>query len=429
MSSTWWWRLSALALVSLSSVTAQAAVLEKVDTWDSAGVPSTVSMYVYAPDQLAEQPPIVVLVHFCGGSAGAVFGQAQGGGLVGAADEHGFVLVVPQAANMDGTGRCWDVGSAVALTRDGGGDTEAIIRMVDHALAEYSGNPERVYVTGTSSGGMTTQALLALYPDRFRAGTAHAGVPAGCWAVGNPSGGWSGACAGGNVVHAPAEWGDIARAMHPGYTGPRPRVQLLHGDADDIILFQNHLEAIDQWRDVLGLDETPTSTETVQLGTHQATRQRWEDECGYVVLDAFTSLGGDHGPSDGLFLQQNLVPFFGLDDEGLVDPHVASCGTAGSGGASGAGGAPGSGGLGPGAPGSGGAPGGGAVGDPVLGTGGGAMYPAGAAGAGTSGGCAFRGARAGSSSVLPTLGLLALAWRLGLKRPARARLEAARRPG
>ncbi len=413
-----WW-LSALALVSLSSVTAQAAVLEKVDTWDSAGVPSTVSMYVYAPAQLAEQPPIVVLVHFCGGSAAAVFGQAQGGGLVAAANEHGFVLVVPQAANTDGSGRCWDVGSAAALTRDGGGDTEAIIRMVDHALAEYSGNPERVYVTGTSSGGMTTQALLALYPDRFRAGTAHAGVPAGCWAVGNPSGGWSGACAGGNVVHTPAEWGDIARAMHPGYTGPRPRVQLLHGDADDIILFQNHLEAIDQWRDVLGLDETPTYTDTVQLGSHQATRQRWEDECGYVVLDAFTSLDGDHGPSDGLFLQQNLVPFFGLDDEGLVDPHVATCGAPGSGGTggtSGAGGAVGSGGSGTAGPGSGGAPGTG--GDPSFGTGGATTPPMGNAGSGRSGGCIFGGVPTGSRSILPVLAVLAFVtlWRVTERR-------------
>lgn len=421
-------RLSVGGLVSLFGAAAQAAVLEKVDTWDSAGVPSTVSMYVYAPDQLAEKPPIVVLVHFCGGSASAVFGQAQGGGLVAAADEHGFVIVVPEAANPDNTGRCWDVGSAAALTRDGGGDTEAIMRMVDHALDEYSGNPDRVYVTGCSSGGMTTQALLALYPDRFRAGTAHAGVPAGCWAVGNPSGSWSGACAGGNVAHTPAEWGDIARDLHPGYAGPRPRVQLVHGDADDIILYQNHLEAIEQWRDVLGLGETPTHTDTVQLGNHQATRQRWEDACGYVVLDAFTSLGGDHGPSDALFLQQNLVPFFGLDDEGPVDPHVATCGTSGTGGAggtSGTGGGVGGSGPGPAGSTSGGAPGSGGADNPSYGTGGVAMAPVGPS---HSGGCAFDGAAVGSWSGVAVLLALPLA-RIGRRRPPRATLfdEAANR--
>ena len=37
----------------------------------------------------------------------------------------------------------------------------------------------------------------------------------------------------------------------------------------------------------------------VALGTHQATCKRW-NECGYVTLDAVTSLGGDHGPSDAL---------------------------------------------------------------------------------------------------------------------------------
>lgn len=306
--------------------TAEAASLELVDDWGASGVPDTVSMHLYVPDNLANPAPIVVLVHFCGGSAGAVFGQAQGGGLVAAADQLGFILVVPQASNPDNSGRCWDVGSSAALTREGGGDTEAILQMVQYTLAEFNANADRVYVTGTSSGGMTTQALLALYPDVFKAGSAMAGVPAGCWAVDNPGGGWSGPCAGGNVTHSPSEWGDIARALHPGYSGYRPRVQLFHGDDDDIILYQNHLEAIKQWTNVLGLNEAPTSVETISLGSHQATRQRWQDDCGHLVLDAFTSHEGDHGPTDALFQAEYLIPFFGLDDPAAVDPHVAACG-------------------------------------------------------------------------------------------------------
>lgn len=302
-----------------------AASLQPVSDWGASGVPSTVSMYQYVPDHLPQNPPILVLVHFCGGSAAAVFGQAQGGGIVAAADEYGFIMVVPQAANADGSGRCWDVGSSKALTRDGGGDTQAIAQMVAYALREHGANPDRVYVTGDSSGGMMTEALLALYPDVFKAGSAFAGVPAGCWAVSNPDGGWSAPCAGGAVVHTPEEWGAIVEAMYPGYTGPRPRVQLFHGDADDTIDYANHTEAIDEWTAVLGLSLTPTSTDTVQLGTHQATRQRWENACGYVVLDAFTSLGGDHGPSDAIFDADYVIPFLGLDQVGPTDPEVAEC--------------------------------------------------------------------------------------------------------
>ena len=304
---------------------ARAASLQPVDDWDAMGVPSTVSMYLYLPDNLAANAPILVLAHYCGGTAAAVFGQAQAGGVVAAADQYGFIMIVPQAANSDGSGRCWDVGSTSALSRDGGGDTEAIARMVDYTLTHHDANAERVYVTGDSSGGMMTEALLALYPDVFRAGAAFAGVPAGCWAVDNPDGAWSNPCAGGSVTHTPDEWRSIVENMSPGHTGRRPRVQLFHGDADDIISFTNHSEAIKQWTAVLGLSESPTSTETVQLGTHQATRQMWENSCGFVVLDAFSSMGGDHGPSDALFEADYVIPFLGLDQPGPADPEVAQC--------------------------------------------------------------------------------------------------------
>lgn len=319
--------------------TARAATLQPVLDWGASGVPATVSMYIYVPDALAVNPPILVLSHFCGGTASAVFGQAQGGGVVAAADQYGFIMIVPQAENADGSGRCWDVGSTRALTRDGGGDPHAVAQMVDYTIGEYDANAERVYATGDSSGGMMTQALLALYPDVFKAGAAFAGVPAGCWAESNPDGSWSGPCAGGSVTHTGAEWGDLARAMAPGYTGRRPRVQLFHGDADDIISYTNHTEAIKQWTNLLELSETPTSTDTVQLGDHQATRQRWENSCGYVVLDAFASLEGDHGPSDALFEAEYVVPFLGLDQSGATDPEVEQCdagntsSTTGSGGA------------------------------------------------------------------------------------------------
>src|SRR6185295_7138875 len=171
---------------------------------------------------------------------------------------------------------------------------------------------ERVYATGDSSGAMMTELLLALYPDVFKAGSAFAGMPAGCRAANESGdgGGYSGACGGGSVSHTPQEWGDIARALDPGYMGYRPRVQLFHGDADTTIRYPNFTEAVKEWTNVLGLATNPTSTTTgVQLGQHQGTRQRWQGSCGVVLLDAFTSLGGDHGPSDALFVAQYVVHF------------------------------------------------------------------------------------------------------------------------
>src|SRR6185503_10840111 len=188
---------------------------------------------------------------------------------------------------------------------------------------------------------MMTQALLAVYPDVFKAGASFARVPAGCWSAGwSAASSWGGTCAGGNDIMTAQQWGDLARGMYPGYTGYRPRVQLFHGDADAIISYKNFGEAIKEWTNVLGLTTNPTSTTNgMTLGTHQATRQQWKNSCGYVVLDAFTSLGGDHGPSDALFKSTYVIPFLGLDNTGPVDPEIAAC--AGDGGVGGSGGSSG----------------------------------------------------------------------------------------
>ena len=114
--------LAAVALGSLFAAPADAASLQPVANWGASGVPTYISMFIYVPDKLATNPPILVVNHFCGGSASAVFGEAQGGGIVAAADKYGFMMIFPQTS----TGNCWDVGSPESLTHDGGGDTQAI---------------------------------------------------------------------------------------------------------------------------------------------------------------------------------------------------------------------------------------------------------------------------------------------------------------
>ncbi len=259
----------------IASPAGAAALAGPISGWAS-GVPSYVSMYEYVPDKLATNPPILVVAHYCSGNASGVFGEAKTGGIVAAADQYGFILVLPQTSN-----NCWDVGSTASLTHDGGGDTQAVAEQVKYALTKHSANPNRVYITGTSSGAMMTEAMLAVYPEMFKAGAEFSGVPAGCWAVGySASNQWSGSCAGGQVSHTAQEWGDLVRKMDPGYTGPRARVQLWHGLSDPTISPNNQTEAIKEWTNVLGLPTSPTATTNVSLSNHQWTRQTWQDSCG-----------------------------------------------------------------------------------------------------------------------------------------------------
>src|SRR5262245_1064492 len=117
---------------ALFAAPARAASLQPVTNWGASGVPSYVSMYIYVPDRLASNPPILVVSHYCSGNAAGVFGEAQGGGIVAAADTYGFVMIFPQTSN-----NCWDVGSTKSLTHNGGGDTQAIAEMVTYALSRY----------------------------------------------------------------------------------------------------------------------------------------------------------------------------------------------------------------------------------------------------------------------------------------------------
>jgi acetylxylan esterase len=383
-----------LAFLAISS--AHAASLQQVSNWTGgvSGLPSDVSMWVYLPAKMAANPPILVLIHSCGNDANGVMGQA--GGLQSAADQYGFIMVVPQSNPT--SKRCWTTDSTQVWTRDKGGDSNAIKQMVVYALSKYQANADRVYVTGCSSGAMMTELLLGLYPDIFKAGSSFAGMPAGCHGPNDNSSnatGYNGSCAGGMVNYTAQQWGDLVRAMDPGYTGHRPRLQLFHGSADPTISYANMAESVSQYVNLQGLSTTPTKTNTgLTLGTHQATEQQWNNACGYMVLDAFDSINGDHGPSDALFVAKYVVPFLGLDKTGAVDPEIQQCGGGGGGGSSG--GPGGRAGMGAGG-GRSGAGGGGAAGGGGPGTGG-AAGGRGTGGAVATGGTNGTGGGSGGAS-------------------------------
>ena len=284
--------------------------LQKVERqdwdWSVSGVPEHIGMYIYVPEFLSDKPPVVVSCHSCGNSANGQVGNNKN--ILKAADRKGFIVVFPDNSQRN----CWDVGSEKSLTHDGGGDTHAIAQMVKYALCAYGGDPEQVFVMGGSSGAMMTQALLAVYPDIFKAGSARAGVPAGCWAVEySESSRWSGPCGSGMVCKTAQEWGDIARAMYSEYKGPRPKVQLFHGTMDTVVNYKNMAESIKMWTNVLGLETYPTDTDTIETGISKYDREFWKDESGEVALEVWHGIDGSHSMG---YEESYILRFFGLDN-------------------------------------------------------------------------------------------------------------------
>jgi poly(hydroxyalkanoate) depolymerase family esterase len=290
----------AVALGLIGPVPCRAATLEEVNGFGDS--PANTRMFIYVPDKLHSPPPVLVAVHYCHGDANAFF---MGSGYRALADQHGFIVIYPQAAADDG---CFDVHSDATLRHDGGGDSLGIASMVRYTLAKYAADPERVYVTGVSSGAMMTNVLLGAYPDLFRAGSAFAGVPYGCFA--GPDA-WNSACADGQITKTGQQWGDLVRSGFPEYTGPRPRAQLWHGDRDETLSFHNFGEEVKQWTNVLGVNEQPTTTER---GVPEATwtRTRYADSAGVVQVEAIIETSQPHNLK---VLAEQAVQFFELDAE------------------------------------------------------------------------------------------------------------------
>ncbi|KAF4408073.1 extracellular catalytic domain type 1 short-chain-length polyhydroxyalkanoate depolymerase, partial [Streptomyces lycii] len=264
--------------------------------------PSNLRMHLYVPDNVPENPAVLVAVHYCTGTGPGFFSGTEFASL---ADRHGFIVVYPSATR---SGQCFDVSSAQALERDGGSDPVGIRSMVRHVEQHHNADPDRIYATGASSGAMMTNVLLGNYPDVFQAGAAFAGVPHSCFAN-NDGSGWNSACAGGTVDRTPQQWGDLARAAYPGYSGERPRMQIWHGTNDDTLRYPNFTEQIDQWTNVHGLSRTPDSTDTPQSGW---TRTRYGGTGDQTPVEAISIQGAGHNlPQSGMAAR--AVTFFGLD--------------------------------------------------------------------------------------------------------------------
>jgi poly(hydroxyalkanoate) depolymerase family esterase len=277
--------------------------------------PTNLQMYLYVPNNVKANPPILLALHGCQGSGPYLYSSTDFGSL---ADQYGFIVIYPSTSPG---GSCWDVSSDQALKRGGGSDPVGLMSMITYTEQHYGGNPNAVYVTGESSGGMMTNVMLADYPDVFKAGAAFMGVPYHCFYTGTVRG-WNGPCAGGQVSMTPQQWGDLVRNADPGYTGPRPRVQLWHGTADTTLNYNNLGEETKQWTNVLGVSQTPSSSDTPVANWNRA---RYNNSSGTTQVETYSIVGAGHQlPIQGTQMAAYAVRFMGLDGSGSTGGNTVT---------------------------------------------------------------------------------------------------------
>ncbi|MEU0563033.1 PHB depolymerase family esterase [Dactylosporangium sp. NPDC006015] len=243
--------------LTVVSTPAYAASLTAVSSFGSN--PGNLAMYSYRPDGLPANAPLVVAMHGCTQNATDYFTNA---GWRKYADLWRFALVLPEQKSANNSSSCFNWFETGDTAR-GSGEALSVKQMVDYAATNYQIDRGRVYVTGLSAGAAMTAVMLATYPDVFAGGAIMAGIPYRC-ATSTTS---AFSCMNPGVDKTPAAWGDLVRNAYSGYTGARPRVSIWHGTSDTTVAPANATELRDQWTNVLGVSQTPTSTASLPGGT------------------------------------------------------------------------------------------------------------------------------------------------------------------
>lgn len=244
--------------------------------------PGELRMFVYTPEHLRPNAPLVIALHGCTQTAEE---YDHGTGWSSLADNLGFAVVYPQQQPTNNAKNCfsWFLRGDTAR---GQGEALSIREMVDHAIAKLASDRRKVFVTGLSAGGAMASVMLATYPEIFAGGAILAGLPYGC---------------ANNVQQAfdamftdqglPAQvLGDRVRTASK-HCGPWPKLSVWHGTSDPIVKPSNSEDIIRQWTNVHGLADRPSYQRLINGHSLRV----WSDENGEALIEAFAVSNMSHG--------------------------------------------------------------------------------------------------------------------------------------
>lgn len=126
----------------------------------------------------AEQPaPLVLALHGGGGSM-AVMARDRLYGLVSQSEASGWIVVFPNGySRLAGKLATWNAGLCCGAARDKGSDDVGFLRaVVADVQRRLAIDPQRIFATGMSNGGMMGYRLACEASDVFRAIAAVAGT-------------------------------------------------------------------------------------------------------------------------------------------------------------------------------------------------------------------------------------------------------------
>lgn len=242
---------------------------ESVTLWPSflpgETVCGNISYKLYVPDSYTpgQKLPLYLYLHGCGVSIDAVLTQA---GLNAFAEENDCLVLLPQQSKLNNKSGCWnwfepDRNTTGNLTRSGG-EPERLMTLLSEVRACCSVDSDSIYVGGISAGGYMANVLAVTYPDIFsgvmvNSGGAYCSNRTALEAFSQMYTGVE--AASGMTVPELAEdaWshmGEYARVV--------PMV-IVQGTKDNMVVYQNGLDAAKCWAETLRKIDASISTEPV----------------------------------------------------------------------------------------------------------------------------------------------------------------------
>jgi len=153
------------------------------------------------------------------------------------------------------------------------------MQMIDRLKKDHSIDEKRVFVEGLSSGGCFTAVLCCVYPDVFAGGGIVSGIP--FRAAEDMNSAFLAMFMG--VDRTPAAWARLARELNPKFTGTYPKMVVIHGTQDTIVVPANMRETVEQFTALHGLPQEPTLVKKVKGHTYSA----YTNEEGKILVQTY----------------------------------------------------------------------------------------------------------------------------------------------
>jgi polyhydroxybutyrate depolymerase len=140
--------------------------------------------YIYEPNVIQENPPLVFLMH---GFTGSALGISSYSGMNALADEHGFVVCYPQGTSDQNGDNFWNVGYNFHDNQSVD-DVSFIVSLAEYLHNEYGYDANNTFAAGMSNGADMSYKLACETDGFFNAIAPVAGTMFGeSWTSCNPN--------------------------------------------------------------------------------------------------------------------------------------------------------------------------------------------------------------------------------------------------